>query len=404
MNSIQSGERYESIDFLRGVAVLGILVMNIQSFSMPMAAYFNPTALGDRGPIDFAIWTASHLFFDQKFMTIFSLLFGAGIVVMTARAAERGARPAVLHYRRMFALLIFGLIHAYLIWDGDILVLYSVCGAIVYLFRRLSPVPLVAIALTSLIIGSGLLWYGGSQLPHAPAAARQEFIDFWAPPAQLLQRETAAFRGSWWQQMPVRVENSLEFHLSDIWLWGVWRTGAVMLIGMALFKWRVVTGERSSRFYAWMAVAGFLVGVPIIAFGVFTMNAHGWETFYSFFIGGLYNYWASLLVAGGWIGLLITIWRRAPRTLIAPFIAVGRTAFSCYILTSLICTTIFYGHGFGWFGYVSRPGQLAITLAVWIVLLSVAPLWLRHFRFGPLEWIWRTVTYWERPDGLFLRH
>ena len=400
MNQVQSGERYESIDFLRGVAVLGILVMNIQSFSMPMAAYFNPTALGDRGPIDFAIWTASHLFFDQKFMTMFSLLFGAGIVVMTTRAAERGARPAVLHYRRMFALLIFGLIHAYLICDGDILVLYSICGAIVYLFRRLSPVPLVAIALTSLIIGSGLLWYGGSQLPSAPEAARQEFIDFWAPSPQLLARETAAFRGGWLDEMPVRVENSLEFHTSDLWLWGVWRASAVMLIGMALFKWRVVTGERSAKFYAWMAIAGFLVGLPIIAYGVFTMNAHGWETFYSFFIGGLYNYWASLLVAGGWIGLLITIWRRAPRTLIAPFVAVGRTAFSCYILTSLICTTIFYGHGFGWFGYVSRPGQLLITLAVWITLLTVAPLWLRRFPFGPLEWLWRTVTYWERPDGL----
>jgi len=400
VNQVQSGERYESIDFLRGVAVLGILVMNIQSFSMPMAAYFNPTALGDRGPIDFAIWTASHLFFDQKFMTMFSLLFGAGIVVMTTRAAERGARPAVLHYRRMFALLIFGLIHAYLICDGDILVLYSICGAIVYLFRRLSPVPLVAIALTSLIIGSGLLWYGGSQLPSAPEAARQEFIDFWAPSPQLLARETAAFRGGWLDEMPVRVENSLEFHTSDLWLWGVWRASAVMLIGMALFKWRVVTGERSAKFYAWMAIAGFLVGLPIIAYGAFTMNAHGWETFYSFFIGGLYNYWASLLVAGGWIGLLITIWRRAPRTLIAPFVAVGRTAFSCYILTSLICTTIFYGHGFGWFGYVSRPGQLLITLAVWITLLTVAPLWLRRFPFGPLEWLWRTVTYWERPDGL----
>jgi len=123
-----------------------------------------------------------------------------------------------------------------------------VCGAIVYLFRRLSPVPLIAIALTSLLIGSAILVFAGAQLQIASAGARQEFIDFWAPSAQLLQRETAAFRGSWWEQMPVRVGNSLEFQLSDIWLWGVWRTGAVMLIGMALFKWRLVTGERSGSF------------------------------------------------------------------------------------------------------------------------------------------------------------
>src|SRR5687767_323319 len=140
-------ERHEAIDFLRGCAVLGILVMNIQSFAMPFAAYFNPTALGDRGPLDFAIWLGSHLFFDQKFMTIFSLLFGAGIVLMTTRAEQRGARTAVVHYRRMFCLLVFGLIHAYLIWYGDILVLYAVCGSIVYWFRRLRPGALLVLGL-----------------------------------------------------------------------------------------------------------------------------------------------------------------------------------------------------------------------------------------------------------------
>ena len=132
--------------------------MNIQSFAMPMAAYFNPTALGDKGPIDFYVWAFSHLFFDQKFMTIFSWLFGAGIVLMTARAARLredasagqarpGVKPAMFHYRRMLALLVFGLIHAYLIWDGDILVLYSIGGAIVYPFRKLRPMVLLALGL-----------------------------------------------------------------------------------------------------------------------------------------------------------------------------------------------------------------------------------------------------------------
>src|SRR5262245_55702479 len=112
-------ERHDTIDLLRGVALLGILVMNIAGFAMPFAASFNPTALGDRGPLDFTVWAANRLFFDQKFMTIFSWLFGAGIVLMTARAAERGVKPAAYHYRRMLALFFFGLIHAYLIWDGD---------------------------------------------------------------------------------------------------------------------------------------------------------------------------------------------------------------------------------------------------------------------------------------------
>ncbi len=155
--------------------------MNIQSFAMPTAAYFNPTALGDRGPVDFYVWAFSHLFFDQKFMTIFSWLFGAGIVLMTARLREDASagqaaprsKPAVFHYRRMLALLVFGLIHAYLIWDGDILVLYSICGAIVYPLRKLRPMVLLGLGLLSLAIGSSLMIAGGLFIPQGPAEAHQ---------------------------------------------------------------------------------------------------------------------------------------------------------------------------------------------------------------------------------------
>ena len=237
-------ERYESMDLLRGVALLGILVMNIQAFAMPMAAYFNPTALGDRGQADFYVWAFSHLFFDQKFMTIFSWLFGAGIVLMTARLSDDApagqaapsVKPAAFHYRRMLALLVFGLIHAYLIWDGDILVLYAICGAIVYPFRKLRPLLLVALGLLSLSIGSSLMIAGGFYIPKGGPEMIQEFQEFWAPTAEQLQRETLAFQGGWLAQMPVRGANALEFHTSDIWLWGLWRAAGNMLIGMALLK------------------------------------------------------------------------------------------------------------------------------------------------------------------------
>jgi uncharacterized protein len=398
-------DRYDSIDLLRGIALLGILVMNIQSFAMPMAAYFNPTALGDRGAVDFYVWAFSHLFFDQKFMTIFSWLFGAGIVLMTARAAERGVRPAVFHYRRMLALLVFGVIHAYLIWDGDILVLYSICGAILYPFRRLRPMVLLTLGLLSLAIGSSLMIAGGFYIPRGPAEAVNEFQQFWAPTAEQLQRETLAFQGGWLAQMPERAAHALDFHLSDIWLWGIWRAGGNMLIGMALVKWRVVTAELPQNFYRDLAVIGFGFGLPLVSGGVASMNAHDWETFHSFFIAGQFNYWASLLVAAGWVGFTISLWHVgfAPG-LTARLIAVGRTAFSCYILTSLICTFVFYGHGLGFYAHVSRPGQLGVTLAVWITLLIAAPLWLERFRFGPLEWVWRTLTYGERQPLRRARH
>jgi len=379
-------ERYDAIDLLRGVALLGILVMNIQAFAMPMAAYFNPTALGDRGPVDFYVWAFSHLFFDQKFMTIFSWLFGAGIVLMTARAARlredasagqaRPVKPAVFHYRRMLALLVFGVIHAYLIWDGDVLVLYAICGAIVYPFRKLRPMVLLALGLLSLAIGSSVMIAGGFYIPQGPPEAIKEFQDVWAPTAEQLQRETLAFQGGWLAQMPERAAHALEFHLSNIWWWGIWRAAGNMLIGMALLKWRVAS-----------------------------MAVHDWETFYSFFIAGQFNYWASLLVASGWLGFTISLWHVGfARGLTARLIAVGRTAFSCYILTSLICTFVFYGHGLGFYGHVSRLGQWGVTIAVWITLLIVAPLWLERFRFGPLEWLWRTLTYGARQPLRRERH
>jgi uncharacterized protein len=394
---LQTPERHEAIDLLRGFGVLGILMINIQLFSMPFAMSVNPTALGDRGTFDFAIWVASHLFFDQKFMTIFSLLFGAGILIMTSRAENRSGRSAALHYRRMLWLLVFGLLHAYLIWYGDILVLYAVCGFIVYLFRWRDPRGLFVLGLLVLSVESVLMISGGLALLAAPPEAQRDIVGFWAPGPLIVQEELAAFQAGWLAQMPMRFAYSLDFHAFELWTWGIWRAGGLMLLGMALCKWRVLTGERSTGFYTTMAVAGFLIGLPIVAFGVWQMNAWQWEAVRSYFFGMQFNYWGSLLVSCGWIGLFLLLWKRGSLGKLATrVIAVGRTAFSCYILTSIICTFVFYGHGIGLFGRMGRPGQLLVTLAVWITLLIVASPGLQRFHFGPLEWLWRSLTYGER--------
>ena len=132
-------ERIISLDVLRGFAVLGILIMNIQSFSMIMSAYVNPTAYGDLSGLNRLVWTLSHIVADHKFMTIFSILYGAGIVLLTRRAEERGENPGGLHYRRTIWLIIFGLIHAYVFWYGDILFKYGVCALFAFFFRNLQP-------------------------------------------------------------------------------------------------------------------------------------------------------------------------------------------------------------------------------------------------------------------------
>ena len=386
-------ERYEALDLLRGFAVLGILLMNIQSFAMPFAAYFNPTALGPPAALDYAIWSVKHLLADQKFMTIFSLLFGAGVLLMSRRVAEHGGRPAVVHYRRMAWLLLFGLAHGYLLWYGDILVLYAVCGALIFPLRRLAPRTRLALGVASLAIGTALNLVAGLSMPWWPPEDVAEISAFWAPDAARLAREIAAYQGGWLAQMPHRTEVTFEFHAFQLWFWGLWRAAGLMLIGMALLDWKVPTGERTPAFHTKLAAAGFGLGLPLVAAGLWMNQAGGW-TLHAFFTGGVWNYWGSVLVSLGWIGLVLRLWQAGtlPR-LSRRLIAAGRMAFTCYILETLICTSLFYGHGLGLFGTVDRLGQVAVVLGVWIVLLLFAPWWLARYRMGPLEWLWRTLTY-----------
>ena len=170
-----------------------------------------------------------------------------------------------------------------------------------------------------------------------------------------------------------------------------------MLLGMALLRSGVLTGRRTRRQYALQAAIGLACGLPLVAWGLYQFQAVNWRLPDSLFIIPLWNYWGSILVALGYIGLLLTMWKAGVmRGIVSRFSAVGRTAFSGYILETLICTTIFYGHGLGLFGAVDRLQQLILTVAVWIVLLVLAPMWLHRFRYGPLEWLWRTLTYGHR--------
>jgi uncharacterized protein len=139
--------RLVSLDVLRGIALLGILIMNIQSFAMINAAYLNPTAFGDLTDFNKTVWILSHVLADQKFLSIFSMLFGAGIILFCENVKKKGYLPASFYYRRLFWLFTFGLIHGYLFWHGDILVAYAICGALAFIFRKLRPAVLIAIGL-----------------------------------------------------------------------------------------------------------------------------------------------------------------------------------------------------------------------------------------------------------------
>jgi uncharacterized protein len=386
-------ERIASLDVLRGVAVLGILVMNIQSFSMPGAAYMNPSAYGDLDGANHWVWYISHLLADQKFWTIFSMLFGAGIVLMTSRAEAAGRGSAGIHYRRMGWLLLFGLLHAHLFWYGDILYAYAMCGFVAYLFRKFPPWLLLVLGLAAASVTFGVNLLFGWMLAdgHMPV---EQASTWWMPAQEVINAEIAAYRGGWLDQLPHRMSTAIVFQTFLLLVFFGWRTGGIFLIGMALYKLGVFSAARSKGFYAALVAIGALVGVPVIMYGAHRNLEAAWDVTYSFYRGGLYNYWGSILVALGWVGLVMLLCKSdvlgfAKRVLAA----VGQMALTNYLTQTIICTTVFYGHGFGAFGHFERTHQIVTVLAVWIVQLIWSPIWMRSFRFGPFEWLWRSLTY-----------
>ena len=387
------GARIRSLDLLRGFALLGILIMNIQSFSMVGAAYMNPTAYGDLSGSNGWVFVLSHVLADNKFMTLFAMLFGAGIVLMTSRVEARGTNSAGVHYRRTLILLVIGLLHAYLLWAGDVLVTFALCALAVFPFRKLSPRTLLTVGLGSLLIGSIIFLFIGLSMGYIPPDEISEMMNDWKPSAELVQEEVTAYRSGWLKQMEKRVGTAFFLQTGLFLMWGLWRAGGLMLVGMAFFKWGVLTAARSSRFYFGLAAAGLTLGWTLSSYGLVHNFARNWSLD-CLYIGSQYNYWGSIPVSLGYLSLVMLICKSDPGgRLLQSVSAVGRTALSNYLLQTVLCTTLFYGHGFGLFGSVERTGQVAIVLAVWIVQLIASSWWVKRFRYGPAERVWRSLTY-----------
>lgn len=395
-STLPTQDRINSLDVLRGFAVLGILVMNIQTFAMPSAAYLNPTVWGSLSGVDGVVWYLSHLLTDQKMMALFSMLFGAGIVLFTDRATAQGQSASAYHYRRNFWLLLFGAAHAYLMWYGDVLFLYAICAFALYPLRNWRPRRLIILGLIFLLISSLVYLMTALSLPSMPEEMLVgEILSSWNPSAIQLAEEVAAYQGSWSQQMSHRLPATLEMHSFVLLIWGFWRAAGMMLLGMALYKLGILSARADNRVYWRFLAAGVLIGLPTIMIGIQWNFANGWEPT-SMFLGSQFNYWASVLVSMAWMaGLILVLKHNSTAWLTQRLAAVGRMAFSNYIMHTVICGFIFYGHGLGQFAQIDRSGQITIVFAIWILQMVVSPIWLQHFRFGPLEWLWRSLTYWR---------
>lgn len=386
--------RIRSIDALRGFALLGILVINVQWMAMIEGAASNPTVYPRFEGVNRWLWIVAHLFVEQKFMTFFSMLFGAGILLMTRRVEARGKSAKAIHYRRMLALLVIGLLHAYFVWYGDILVTYALCGMIVYGLRNWSPRTLIVAGIAVLSVSSILSLTSGWSLPSWPAETLDDLARDWQPGVDAIARDIAAYRGGYLEVFRYRAPSAFAFQTVLFLFWGLWRAGGLMLIGMGLLKLGFFGAQRPNSFYHRLMWIGFLVGLPIVALGIYLNMRNDWAMEYSFLLGGQFNYWAGLFVAMGWIGCVMLL-SRSKRFVRATWLlaAVGRMALTNYLMQSILCTWIFYGYGLGLYGHVERLGQLMIVLGVWALQLVASPLWLRRFRFGPAEWLWRSLTY-----------
>jgi uncharacterized protein len=393
LNPSPVGQRHRigSLDALRGVALLGILLVNMFSFAQPH--YSNPYAYGDLRGANFAVWLLSHTFAYLKFLSIFSMLFGAGVYLFTSRIESPGRPSGWLHYRRMLVLIMFGLLHAYFLWFGDILVHYGICGLLLYPFRKLPPRRLI-------LVGTGILlipilagvYYIRTMGPND----FREFERDLHPTPTAVASDLATFRGGWLGQLSTRASEAFEFETTVFGWEYFWRELGLMLIGMALFKLGVFSATLPKAAYLHMISGAILVGIPLTLYGVYVNYKAGWQSMPIYFRGEFVDYIASLFLAFGWVGAVMLACKSPVlRLFIGPLKAVGRAAFSNYILQTLLCTTLFYGHGFGLYGHLSRVRQFGIVLVIWTVQLIVSTLWFRFFRMGPLESLWRSLTYWK---------
>jgi uncharacterized protein len=396
--------RHITLDAVRGFAVMGILAMNIVDFAMPEVAYVSPAAYGGSTGMNLVSWIFSTLLIDGKMRGLFSLLFGASMMLVIDRAVAKGENPAKVHYARMICLLVFGLIHFFLIWAGDILFSYAAIGCIAYLFRKWTPRKLIRFAVGLYIIATFLLIGGmgfslyqqhAAQAPGASAELVKQYKEDQADspftPAAIAE-EIKLHRGSYAEIVQNKWVKEKFSPLNGVIL-GLMETLPMMLIGMALLKNGFLTGEWEEARYRRVA----LWTIPISLFVTAIIMLVEWRSGFDglTMVNGLLAWtgFPRLAMTIGYAALLVILIRHLSESrFIARVAATGQAAFTNYLGTSVIMTTIFYGYGLGLYGHIERAALWPFVIGAWVIMLLWAQPWLARFRYGPLEWLWRSMA------------
>jgi uncharacterized protein len=411
--------RIQSIDSLRGLALFGILLLNIIAFANPFAAYLDPRVDGADSGINLAIFMTIDMLAEGSMRTLFSMLFGAGMLIFLNKPAADADRVKALYYRRSLLLVAFGLFNAYLlIWPGDILYTYGMTGLVLYHFRNLPARRLCQLAIVVLLMLAAL-----HSAMHVQARMLKNEVDAInalpeGTPLNAEQSETLATWDNFLEQQFMApdaiaeerqikqggyVENFVFAASANVFIQTIgfiantfWDALAMMLLGMAFMKWGLFDASRSSGFYWRLCLLGFGLGIPLNAWETLTFVNSDFQIYWATFNRPSYDL-GRLLLAIGYTGLIMLICKAGILSaLMAGLARVGQMALSNYLMQSVICNFIFLGFGLGLAGQLQRVEIYVVVIGVWLFQYFFSVWWLSRFRFGPLEWLWRSMTYSKR--------
>ncbi|HVK97678.1 MAG TPA: DUF418 domain-containing protein [Flavisolibacter sp.] len=418
------GERIHLLDSLRGIAVLGILLMNIPGFALPRIVLHNPNLLDFTGA-NFYSWYGIELFMEGSQRAIFSMLFGAGMLLFISRLQDRtsGLIPAEYYFKRQLWLLLFGLINAYvLLWFWDILFHYAILGMLLFAFRGLKPKHLLITAAVCLVLQTtreNVDFYRDKQVISRGEVVAA--IDTTKTKLDAFQKEHfTAYMGMKTENSVESKKSKMEKNIREVQhsystlynnhseasMFG--QTGAIfhfiffdvllfMFIGMAFYKNGILTGQHKARTYWWLFGIGLGVGLVISYYRIQPRLQNNFDHILylknaSFEFYELSRTLRAIGIFGGIMLLYKSGFFKWFFNLMKP---VGQMAFTNYLAQSLMCGLFFYGVGFGYFGKLQFHQMYYVVAAVWAIEIIWSHLWLRHFRYGPMEWLWRSLTYWK---------
>lgn len=420
LGPVQVDNRIQSLDVVRAIALFGILLMNITAFGLP-AAYNDPTNAGGAEGLNRWAWITTNMFFEGTQRGLFTLLFGAGVILMTASLEAYGKPNATdVYFRRNLWLIVFGLVHGFLLlWTGEILYFYGITALFVYGFRHAQTSTLLGIAIGGVLFTAawnGLDTYNGLKKhreyvaadslktagdsltaeQEGAIAAWEGMVKEFKPDSAKLQKEIDAKQGSYWDVLSFQAG-----YLTRWQSWGMYRYFfdffSMMLLGMVVFRAGFFSGRVPHRTYWTMILLGYGVGLTVNYVETMHLLRENWSV-PAFLRAGITYDIGRIPLTIGHLGVLMLFAHSGGfAALKRALAAVGRMAFTNYIMTSIICAVVFYGFGFGLYGQLQRYQLYYVVAGIWLVQLVFSPLWLARYRFGPLEYLWRWLTYGEKP-------